>query len=1021
MRRPHRHRSAIRVEPLEDRSVPAFVTAGYFPVGTSGGENSKPDGIAVADFNRDGKPDIATANPGQDSVSILLGTGTGRFAPAKNLVLGRKPVNVTAADVNGDGKPDIVTANAADNSVTVLLGNGLGGFVSAGTVGGLNKPVDVGVGDFNGDGKVDLAAANQGANSVTILLGQGKGKFLAGPVLTTGNSPTAIAVADFNGDTLPDFATTSGGFGHLDVTLNLGSGTFAPARNWATGFCANDLAVADFNGDQKLDIAIGCTFPAGEVNILLGVGDGTFLTFAVYNAGHASPRSIAVGDVNGDGHPDVVTANDGFVNNSVSVLTNKGDGTLNIGQVFAASIQPLGVAVGDFNRDGLADLASTNTGLPSPRRWGGPIGTVAVLLGNGDGSVRGAPGLAVQGAGGIATGDITGDGLPDLAVITSGTHRGFYVYPGLGNGLFGDRFASPLIDGASMLAVGNFNGDQYGDVAVITSQQVWVLNGTGTGGFATPVAYAPVGSARFITVADVNGDQKTDLILTTTSGVSIHLGNGDGTFQPGTGVVAGGDSTHVAVADLNKDGKQDLAVVSDPNRTVTVLLGNGDGTFALSQSYSTQVGPGSVTVGDYNRDGRPDLAVPTFFGPGLMVFQNKGAGKFFLKGEFDNDSLPQQSLSVDVNGDGKLDVLTANAFASTVTVFPGTGYGTFGKRIRYSVGDGPKHLVTADFNGDGRPDVAVGTGSEWVTLLMTPAPVHHLRVTTNAATVRAGQPVTVTVTAVDTAGHPARTFAGTVSFSSTDPKAVLPLPTRFTAADLGVKRFVITPKTAGDQTIRAHAAGLQLGTAAVSVTAATAVKLKLVSPTTATAGTGFDLIVQAVDAFGNPDPTYTGTVHFTTTDVNAAALMPADYTFTSDDNGSHTFADFSLRTAGLRSITVAGGTWKATAAVKVTAGALFRFDVTGLSTPVTANLARSITVVAKDAYGNTITNYAGTVTFSNTGGTALLPAAYTFKPAELGKHVFKVTFQTPGADQTLTVADQNDPSIVGTVTGITVV
>lgn len=514
VRRPTR----IRFERLEDRSLPSFVTAVSFPVGTSAGEGSKPDGIAVADFNRDGKPDIATANTGHDSISILLGTGTGKFAPAKNIKLGRRPAELTAADVNGDGKPDLITANPNDNSVSVLLGNGLGGFVSAGVVGGLNKPVAPAAADFNGDGLVDLAVPNNGSSTVTILLGQGKGKFLAGPVLTTGNSPTAIAVGDFNGDGKPDFATTSGGFGHLDVTLNTGNGTFAAKANWATGFCANSLAVADFNHDDIPDIAIGCAFPAGEVNILLGVGDGTFPTFTTYNPGNQSPRTIAVGDVNGDGNMDVVTANDGFVNNSVTVLTGNGDGTLNTGDVFAASIQPLGIAVGDFNRDGLADVAATNTGLPAPKPWGGPVGVVTVLLSNGDGSVNGSPGLAVQGAGGVATGDLTGDGLTDLAVVTNGSHRGFYVFPGLGNGLFGDRIASPVIDGPSLLAVGHFNADPLLDVAIIANQQVSVLLGTGGGQFAAPTAYATVGTPKFLAVADVNGDQQADLVLTTTSG-----------------------------------------------------------------------------------------------------------------------------------------------------------------------------------------------------------------------------------------------------------------------------------------------------------------------------------------------------------------------------------------------------------------------------------------------------------------------------------------------------------------------
>src|SRR5687768_10642458 len=100
MRRTPRTRRAFRVEPLEDRSVPAFVTAALYPVGTGGGEGSSPDGIAVADFNRDGKLDVATANPGQDSVSLLLGNGAGKFALARNFPIGRKPVGLTAADVN---------------------------------------------------------------------------------------------------------------------------------------------------------------------------------------------------------------------------------------------------------------------------------------------------------------------------------------------------------------------------------------------------------------------------------------------------------------------------------------------------------------------------------------------------------------------------------------------------------------------------------------------------------------------------------------------------------------------------------------------------------------------------------------------------------------------------------------------------------------------------------------------------------------------------------------------------------
>ena len=300
-----------------------FSTASGAPVAVG----SRPISVAVADFNGDGQLDLATANYGDNSVTVLLGDGNGGFSPAPGapFPVGTHPESVVAADFNGDGHADLATANTISNTVTVLLGDGSGGFSPApgSSVAVGSFPISVAAADFNGDSRIDLTTANLDGNNVTVLLGNGSGSFspASGSPVAVGNHPIAVAAADFNGDRRIDLATANIYSNNVTVLLGNGSGGFSPAAGSpvAVGNGPESVAVADFDGDGRPDLAIA-NAGSGNVTVLLGDGSGGFSPAGPPVAVGSVPESVAVADFNGDGRPDLATAN--YRDNNVTVLLN---------------------------------------------------------------------------------------------------------------------------------------------------------------------------------------------------------------------------------------------------------------------------------------------------------------------------------------------------------------------------------------------------------------------------------------------------------------------------------------------------------------------------------------------------------------------------------------------------------------------------------------------------------------------------------------------------------------------------
>jgi hypothetical protein len=317
-----------------------------------------PAGIVSADFNGDGITDLALTNGTSNTVSVLLGTGNGKFTLKATVATGKTPAGLVAGDFNGDQKLDLAIANTADNSVTVLLGNGDGTFTASTQVPSVNAgPVALAAGDFNGDGRLDLAIANSVESDLSVLLGNGDGTFqLEAAGATTGVAPHGVAIGDMDGNGILDLVVVNQGSNTVSLLPGNGDGSFGLTGAPPTGNSPVAVAVADINGDGNLDILVANQADS-TVTVLIGRGNFTFTTLSSPSTGNG-PVAIAIGDFNADGKLDLATAN--TVDKTVSLLLGNGDGTFQTHVDFSTAASPAGLVTADFNGDGKPDFAVPN-------------------------------------------------------------------------------------------------------------------------------------------------------------------------------------------------------------------------------------------------------------------------------------------------------------------------------------------------------------------------------------------------------------------------------------------------------------------------------------------------------------------------------------------------------------------------------------------------------------------------------------------------------------------------------------
>ena len=715
--------------------------------------------VCAADYDGDGKQDIAYVNNSNNTVGILRNlSSVGNISLGSEVYYstGANPFYIASGDFDGDGKPDLVVCNVSGANVSLYLNTSTVGnisFASKIDISVGSQPIGAAIADLDGDGKVDIITSNQGANNITILKNYssvGNLSFVKNSTdYGTGSSPRCVSAGDIDGDGKIDLVVgNSGSVYTVSVLRNLstsGSISFASKIDFNTGngTVPTVVTITDLDGDGKPDLTVADELPSNVISVLRNVstsGNLSFETNVNYATGN-NPYGSFAGDLDGDGKPDIAAA-DGS-SNQVSLFRNQ------IGEPVITSFTPTAASSGSsviISGTNFTGVTGVNFGGVSATSFtvvsataiiatvgNGASGNVTVATATGSSSLAGF--TFVYPVPTITSFSPTSGAIGSTVTIT-GTN--FSSTPSNNIVYFGAVKATITAASTTSISVTVPAGASYLPISVTTNGlSAYSLNSfdvTFSGGgvafastmFGTKTDYAVGTAPQSILLGDFDGDGKSDYVYVntiSTGTVAVYRNTGTGktiAFTANVSTYTGSYPCAVMIGDVDGDGKLDLVVTNLSTNTVSILRNTsttGSISFASKVDFSTGNGPEYFAIGDVDGDGRIDMIITAANSNTVSFYRNTGSIgniSFASAVTYSTGIAPTAVAIADLNNDGKPDIAVTNYNSSSVSVLINrstNGTVSFDNKVDFATTSGGYNIDIHDLDGDGKPDLIIPNNS----------------------------------------------------------------------------------------------------------------------------------------------------------------------------------------------------------------------------------------------------------------------------------------------------------------------
>jgi len=692
-----------------------------------------PTSVGFGDFDSDGRPDMVVARSDAGVLSVWRNStdpgGRISLVDRFDVLFDFLPQSVAVGDLNGDGRPDLATAMSYKNKVGLALNSSLGpGYIRFHAP--LQLPTGAGaraiaLGDLDADGDLDVGVACYDADAVWLYRNDGDGLFTSAGSVAVGPKPQSIVMSDLNADGLPEIAVTNDLGSSVSVLRNTtaaigGAINFAIHVTYATPARPVMVAVGEFDGDGVPDL-VSASSITSEVSIRLGRGDGTF-SERIDIPTPSACSSIHCADLDGDGSLDIATTH--YYLGTMSILRNRSEtpGILRFERTatIATLSRPIAAAAGDLNADGLPDLAIVST-------WGDSVGVVQNERGLGfvtrvDRGVTSDPRS-------VAIGDLNGDARPDV-VATNYTALTASLILNLGNDGFSEKHEVEIGPAATSIAVADLNADGRSEIVVTNTNNavVGVVQNAGVGGNLgfLPLRQFATGAGPYrVAIGDLDGDGRPDVAVSNYKANAVSVlrnisdPHGIVAFAPRVDLPVVNGPRAIVIADMDRDGKPDLVVGHRNEQSFCVIRNvssSEDGlAFSAREVVPLPYDAERLAVSDLDGDGWLDLVVVDYYGRAFTTLISKQDGTFVPGPQMRTTREPFFCAVADVNRDDAPDIMIVNLFSNSVSVYLNDrdtdGTLGFGARTDYATGLYPYGLAIGDLNADGLLDFAVANSA----------------------------------------------------------------------------------------------------------------------------------------------------------------------------------------------------------------------------------------------------------------------------------------------------------------------